>query len=30
MDLIQAFLMGMMVAWTPSLIILVVLLKDAR
>jgi hypothetical protein len=30
MELIQAFLLGIMVAWTPSLIVLVVLLRDVR
>jgi hypothetical protein len=30
MDLIQAFLLGIMVAWTPSLIVLAVLLRDIR
>jgi hypothetical protein len=30
MDLIQAFLLGIMVAWTPSLILLAVLLWDVR
>jgi hypothetical protein len=30
MDLIQAFLLGIMVAWTPSLVLLAVLLWDAR
>ena len=28
MELTQAFLLGMMVAWTPSLIVLAVLLRD--
>jgi len=28
MELTQAFLLGIMVAWTPSLIILAVLLRD--
>ena len=28
MDLTHAFLLGMMVAWTPSLIVLAVLLHD--
>ena len=27
-ELTQAFLLGMMVAWTPSLIVLAVLLRD--
>jgi hypothetical protein len=30
MDLTQAFLLGIMVAWTPSLIVLAVLLRDIR
>jgi len=30
MELIQAFLLGIMVAWTPSLIVLAVLLRDVR
>jgi hypothetical protein len=30
MDLTQAFLLGVMVAWTPSLIVLAVLLRDIR
>ena len=30
MSTVQAFLLGMMVAWTPSLIFLVWLLRDAR
>jgi hypothetical protein len=30
MDLTQAFLLGVMVAWTPSLIVLAVLLRDTR
>jgi hypothetical protein len=30
MELSQAFLLGMMVAWTPSLIVLAVLLRDVR
>src|SRR5215510_7016514 len=29
MDAVQAFLMGMMVAWTPSLVLLAWLLRDA-
>jgi len=29
MDLTQAFLLGVMVAWTPSLIVLAVLLRDS-
>ena len=28
MELTQAFLLGIMVAWTPSLIVLAVLLRD--
>jgi hypothetical protein len=30
MELTQAFLLGIMVAWTPSLIILAILLRDVR
>jgi len=30
MELIQAFLLGIMVAWTPALIVLAVLLRDLR
>jgi hypothetical protein len=30
MELTQAFLLGIMVAWTPSLIVLAVLLRDIR
>jgi hypothetical protein len=30
MELIQAFLLGIMVAWTPSLIVLALLLRDVR
>ena len=30
MELTQAFLLGIMVAWTPSLIVLAVLLRDVR
>jgi hypothetical protein len=30
MELIQAFLLGIMVAWTPSLIVLAVLLRGVR
>jgi len=30
MALIQAFLLGIMVAWTPGLIVLAVLLRDVR
>jgi len=30
MDPIQAFLLGLMVAWTPSVIVLAVLLRDVR
>jgi hypothetical protein len=30
MELIQAFLLGIMVAWTPGLIVLAVLLRDVR
>jgi hypothetical protein len=30
MDVTQAFLLGIMVAWTPSLIVLAVLLRDIR
>jgi hypothetical protein len=30
MELTQAFLLGVMVAWTPSLIILAILLRDVR
>jgi len=28
MELTQAFLLGIMVAWTPSLIVLAILLRD--
>jgi hypothetical protein len=30
MELTQVFLLGMMVAWTPSLVVLAVLLRDVR
>jgi hypothetical protein len=30
MELTQDFFLGMMVAWTPSLIVLAVLLRDGR
>jgi hypothetical protein len=30
MELIQAFLLGIMVAWTPRLIVLAILLRDVR
>jgi hypothetical protein len=30
MELWQAFLLGMMVAWTPSLIVLAVLLREIK
>ena len=30
MELTEAFLLGIMVAWTPSLIILAILLRDVR
>ena len=30
MELTQAFLLGIMVAWTPSLIVLAALLRDVR
>jgi hypothetical protein len=30
MELTQAFFLGIMVAWTPSLIVLAVLLRDVR
>jgi hypothetical protein len=30
MELIQAFLLGIMVAWTPGLIVLAILLREMR